>query len=45
MVNAERPPLNMAFKSNANNDIVTDFTFFLSALKHPYDRFLFPSQF
>jgi hypothetical protein len=45
MVNAERPPLNMAFKSSTNNDIVTDFTFLLSALKHPHDRFFFPSQF
>ena len=45
MVNAERPPLNMAFKSSTNNDIVTGFTSLLSALQHPYDRFLFPSQF
>jgi hypothetical protein len=34
MVNAERPPLNMAFKSSTNNDIFTDFTFLLSTLKH-----------
>jgi hypothetical protein len=35
MVNAERLPLNMAFKGSTNNDIVTDFTFLLWHLNIP----------